>query len=385
MQAGNPSEFNIDTDANSIRLDDLSREVYGVLGIPVDVIDMPTMLRKLKVAAAGRGPFLLSTPNLNFLVTSRLDSEFRETLLNSSLCPADGMPIVWMARLLGVPIKERVAGSDIFEALKSARPQRRLSVFLFGGAEGVADAACRKLNADSGGMICAGSLYPGFRSVEEMSTDAIINSVNGSNADFLVVALGAKKGQAWLQRNHDRLKIPIRAHLGAIMNFQAGMLKRAPANLQKIGLEWLWRIKEEPQLWRRYWNDGLVLLELVLTRVVPLLILAQWHRLIFQRQSQDLLITRAEAHQSIILNIKGFATGQHIGKAASYFRDALAEPKNLVINLSDTALIDVRFIGLLLMLNKWLKRERRQLTLRGLSPRVERLFRLNGFEFLLSA
>ena len=107
--------------------------------------------------------------------------------LLSDLCTADGMPIVWLARLLGVPIRERIAGSDIFEALKSrkARPDQ-LSVFLFGGAEGVAAAACTKLNAESGGMTCAGSFYPGFCSVDEMSTDAIIDMINSSNADFLV-------------------------------------------------------------------------------------------------------------------------------------------------------------------------------------------------------
>ena len=81
--------------------DDFSREVYGVLGIPVDVIDMPMALRKIAAAATGRSPFLLSTPNLNFLVTSQHDPEFRESLLISDLCPADGMPIVWLGPAVG--------------------------------------------------------------------------------------------------------------------------------------------------------------------------------------------------------------------------------------------------------------------------------------------
>jgi N-acetylglucosaminyldiphosphoundecaprenol N-acetyl-beta-D-mannosaminyltransferase len=176
LPMSSPSEFNIDRVRDPFRPDDLTREVYGVLGIPVDVIDMAAVLCKIDVAAADKSPFLLSTPNLNFLVTSRLDPEFRESLLISDLCPADGMPIVWLARMLGAPIKERVAGSDIFEALKSARhATQRLSVFLFGGAEGVAAAACSKLNAEPGGMTCAGSFYPGFCTVDEMGTDAIID------------------------------------------------------------------------------------------------------------------------------------------------------------------------------------------------------------------
>jgi N-acetylglucosaminyldiphosphoundecaprenol N-acetyl-beta-D-mannosaminyltransferase len=384
MQSSNPSEFNIDMVGKSFRPDDLTREVYGVLGIPIDVINMPSALLKIEDAAAGRAPFLLSTPNLNFLVKSRLDPEFRESLLISDLCPADGMPIVWLARLLGVPIKERVAGSDMFERLKSARPSsRRLSVFLFGGAEGVAAAACQSLNAEPGGMTCAGTFYPGFCSVEDMSTDAIIDTINSSNADFLAVALGAKKGQAWLLQNHDRLRIPVRAHLGAIINFQAGMVERAPARIRTWGLEWLWRIKEEPQLWRRYWDDGIVLLQLVLTHVVPLIVLTRWHRLRWAGKPQEMLINRSEEHESVILSIKGVALAHNVDDAVTCFHDAVKAAKNIVINVTDMRLIDARFIGLLLMLNNTLKKRRLHLRFMGMSPRIERIFSLNGFEFLL--
>src|SRR5262245_11078841 len=95
---------------------DFGRDVYCVLGMPIDAIDMATVLHRIEAAAASRAPFLISTPNLNFLVNSRSDPEFRESLLDSDLCPADGMPIVWIAWLTGVPIKERISGSDIFEA-----------------------------------------------------------------------------------------------------------------------------------------------------------------------------------------------------------------------------------------------------------------------------
>src|SRR5207244_10946213 len=104
-----------------------------------------------------------------------------------------------------------------------------------------------------------GVLDPGFGSVEEMSRDHIIDKVNAGAADFLAVSLGAKKGQLWLHRNHQRLTIPVRAHLGVTVNFQAGTVKRAPLRLRAWGLEWLWRIKEEPHLWRRYAHDGRVL------------------------------------------------------------------------------------------------------------------------------
>ena len=117
----------MDRNAAATSHDDLSREVYCILGIPIDAIEMPAVLRSIDAAAATRAPFVISTPNLNFLVNSQTDPEFRESLLLSDLCPPDGMPIVWIARLLGIPIKKRIAGSDIFEALKS-RPSLGTSV-----------------------------------------------------------------------------------------------------------------------------------------------------------------------------------------------------------------------------------------------------------------
>lgn len=374
----------IDAKSSLASSDDLSREVYGVLGIPVDVADMPTALRKIESAVTRKAPFLLSTPNLNFLVASRLDSEFRESLLISDLCPADGMPIVWLAQMLGVPIKERVAGSDIFAALKSVRNSpRRMSVFLFGGPEGVAAAACAKLNAENGGLTCAGSFYPGFCTVDEMSTDPILELIDSSNADFLIAALGAKKGQAWLLKNHDRLQIPVRVHMGAAINFQAGTIKRAPAGMRSWGLEWLWRIKEEPQLWRRYWDDGIALLRLLLTNVLPLVILTRWQRLRWGRKASDLLIKRTENHKSVTLTINGGAIARNTGIALPYFQEAAAAEKDVVINFADTRLIDARFFGLLIMLNKILKKQQLHLTFTGISPRIARVFRLHGFGFLL--
>lgn len=384
MQANSLGEFAIDALTNTNGPDDLTREVYGVLGIPVDAIDMATVLRRIETAATGSAPFFISTANLNFLVTSRSDAEFRESLFLSDLCTADGMPIVWIAQLLGVPINERIAGADIFEALKSVPgSRRRLKVFLFGGQEGAAATACKKLNAEPDGMACVGSYYPGFGTVDEMSTDAILDTINSSNADLLVVALGAKKGQAWLLRNYDRLRIAIRVHLGATINFQAGTLKRAPARMRKWGLEWLWRIKEEPQLWRRYWDDGTVLLQLLLTHVVPLVILSRWQRLGWGRKEQDLLIKRTENHKSVILSINGAATAPNVGNALPCFQDAVAAAKDVVINLSDTRLIDARFLGLLIMVSKALKRQQLQVTFTGISPRMARIFRLHGFGFLL--
>ena len=363
--------------------DDLSREVYCILGMPVDAIGMHAALRRIESAAAAKAPFLISTPNLNFLVNSQLDPDFRESLILSDLCTADGMPIIWIAWLAGIPIKNRIAGSDIFDALKaehsSAHP---LKIFLFGGAEGVAAAASRALNGQPRGLHCVGSLYPGFCSVDEMSRDEIIDNINSSGADFLVASLGAQKGQLWLQRNHHRLSIPLRAHLGASINFQAGTVRRAPPIMRKFGLEWLWRIKEEPYLWRRYWNDGSVLLLLLFTRVLPLAFWTWWLQLKYERRGEDLIITQAYGHESVTVSLSGPANARNVDKAIPAFRKAIATKKRITLDFSNTRTIDARFLGLLLMLKKKLKSTGATITFVGLSPGLQRIFRLNRLEFV---
>lgn len=365
---------------------DLDRNVYCVLGLPIDALDMPTILRRIDAAAASRTPFLISTPNLNFLVNSRSDLEFRESVLDSDLCPADGMPIVWIARLIGVPVTQRVSGSGIFDALKSEeRLARQLKVFLFGGAEGVAAAAARKLNSGPSGLRCVGAMEPGFGTVEQMSQDHIIEEVNASAADFLAVSLGAKKGQLWLHRNRHRLAIPVRSHLGAVINFQAGTVKRAPPRLRAWGLEWLWRIKEEPHLWRRYAHDGAILLYLLFTRVLPLAVLNRWYSLKSDREPEQLLISAEQHHDYVTIRLSGDANERNIAKTISCFRETLTKEYGCVfIDLASVRIIDGRFMGLLLMVRKCLKGQGTKLGFIEVSPAMRRWFWLNEVDFLLA-
>jgi N-acetylglucosaminyldiphosphoundecaprenol N-acetyl-beta-D-mannosaminyltransferase len=158
-------------------VDDLSREVYCILGLPIDAIDLPGVLRSINFASRNSSPLFLSTPNLNYLINSHTNPEFRESLLLSDLCPADGAPIVWLGRLLGAPIKRRVAGSDILAAAKTIRTsEQRLKLFLFGGAEGVAAAASRAFNAARDGVVCVLSVNDRIASWTDVLPNCRFNS-----------------------------------------------------------------------------------------------------------------------------------------------------------------------------------------------------------------
>ena len=364
---------------------DLDRPVYCVLGIPIDAVTLKTVEKKIQAAAAARDTFLISTPNLNFLVSSLSDPEFRESLLNSDICPPDGAPIIWIAKLLGLPIVERAAGADLLDRLKTEDSVfRPITIFLFGGAKGVAAAASENINAlPRTGLSCIGTMDPGFCNVGEMSKDHIIAAINASGADFLVVSLGAKKGQLWLRRNHQRLAIPIRSHLGAAINFQAGTIKRASPVIRAWGLEWLWRIKEERYLWKRYRDDGFVFLRLLLTSVLPLMAITCWQQVRYRNRSRDLLIKKRQDDQSLIVSLSGAAEEANVTKAASWFREALTERKDIIVDLANIYSIDARFLGLLLMLRKELASRGQSLKFAKMPRGIKRIFRLHELTFLL--
>ncbi len=368
------------------RGDGLSREVYCILGVPIDVTDMQTAVRCVEEAADRGQPFLVSTPNLNFIVNSLSDSEFRDSLIASDLCTADGIAVVILARLLGVPVRRRVSGSDFLTALRNRkRPERSIRVFLFGGATGVAEIAGKSVNGRAGGVRCVGWLSPGFGSVDDMSGAEMIDAINASNADFLIAALGASKGQRWLMRNHDRITVPVRAHLGAALNFEAGTVRRAPRSVQRFGLEWAWRIFQEPRLLPRYVNDGGVLVALLLGKVLPLFVLRHWSELRTRLASNPFEIQQIQERDSLTLRIRGVATHANASEIASAFRQALEFGGPIRIDLEKATYMDSRFLGLVLVLRKAAGANGYSVSLSGMSPKMRSLARLHCAEHLVTS
>jgi N-acetylglucosaminyldiphosphoundecaprenol N-acetyl-beta-D-mannosaminyltransferase len=306
--------------------------------------------------------------------------------MHSDLCVPDGMPIVWLSRLLAIPIKERVSGSDLFDAIRRRKSLANpIRVFLFGGADGVSETVCDILNSSATGIRCVGWLNPGFGSFEDMSTENIIAKINGSKADLLAVFLSAKKAQDWLLHNHDVLTVPIRGQFGATINYQAGPVRRAPAAVQRLGFEWLWRIKEEPYLWRRYWNDGLSLARLAITHALPVALGLGWRRYINKKDENELSFEKREHNGVVDISLVGYATKMQVSKSIALFRDLLGRHSDIVVDISRTRSIDPRFFGLLLMFRKQLKENGSILKFTGVSKQGRQMFQRNGFDFLLES
>lgn len=365
-------------------MQDFERQVFCLAGLPFDAVDMAGAVAIVRNAAAERKQCFLSTPNLNFLIACQGDAAFRDSVIHSDLNVADGMPLVWMARLLGIPIRERVAGSGLFEALRRPdKPAAPMSVYFFGGPDGVAEKACGILNVQPAGLRCAGFACPGFGSVEDMSSEEVIARINASGADFLVVALGARKGQAWIEHNRGRIAAPVISHLGAVVNFVAGTVSRAPAWMQRTGLEWLWRIKEEPALWKRYWLDGVALLGLLLMRVLPF---AVWLRVGRGRLDCGAFSVERQAARSgdaLRIAVRGCAP-DHLPEAArAVLRDAASTGQPVTVDLAQAEYVSPALFGLLLVLKKHLDAKAAGLAFEGVSPELRRFFVWNGVEYLL--
>lgn len=357
---------------------DFGRDLHCLFGLPFDAIGLHETVQRVRADAfAGRRCSLI-TSNLNIAVAARREPGFADMVSRGDLNVPDGMPMVWIARLLGLPIRERVAGSDLFDALqKHSGPP--LSVFMFGGPPGAAAAACNRINDQGGGLRCVGFDEPGFCSVEDMSAPSQIDRINASGAQFLVVALGARKGQEWIERNAERLVAPVISHLGAVVNFAAGTVRRAPRWMRRFGLEWLWRIKEEPTLWRRYSGDGARALVLLVTSVGPYAVASRAGR---SETASATLVIR-ETAQGTTLEMSGSWRGCDL----SELRVALARCQDrevpVTIDLSSAAAIDAAAVGLLLVASGWLRRSQGFNVVVAANERIVRSIRGMAAEHLL--
>lgn len=358
------------------------RDVYCLLGLPFDAVSLADAVQCVRDSATHRMPCFMSTPNLNFVIGCLNDEKFRDSVINSDLSVVDGMPLVWIARLLGVPIRERVPGSTLFEQLRigSGKP---LSVFFFGGADGSAEAACQRLRLENNGLTCVGYESPGYGTIEDMSSDGIIQRINASKADFLVVALGAKKGQAWIERNRARIAVPVISHLGAVLNFVAGTVRRAPVWMHNTGLEWLWRIREEPALWRRYFGDGVALLSILFGRVLPYAMYVRCHKPgvdEFKTATVEILT----AGQNIAINLQGAWSHKNISLLQDCFSKMALGGRDIHLDMGRVTYIDSAVVGLVILLLGQQKQQHSALLLIAVSRPARRVIRYCCAEFLIA-
>jgi N-acetylglucosaminyldiphosphoundecaprenol N-acetyl-beta-D-mannosaminyltransferase len=239
-----------------------------LFGFELDAIDMRTAVDTIYgwVASGERNCRFVVTPNVDHAVLYQEHEGLRHAYRRASLILADGMPVVAAARLLGRPLRGRVAGSDLTPAIfAAAEDHGGLLVFLLGAAPGVAERASEKITAQWPAVQVVGTYSPplGFEH-DPPENQRILARIAQSEADLLVVGLGAPKQELWVNAHRDRLEVPATLCVGATIDFLAGEKRRAPLWMRRTGAEWLHRVASEPRrLLKRYARDACLFPRLV--------------------------------------------------------------------------------------------------------------------------
>jgi N-acetylglucosaminyldiphosphoundecaprenol N-acetyl-beta-D-mannosaminyltransferase len=230
----------------------------SLMGMAVDRVDEREAVETILDAREHDRGGLVLTPNLEHLSTFRASSEVRAAFGAAELVVADGMPLVWASRLQRTPLPERVAGSDLIWSLSEAAAERGRSVFLLGGEPGAADRAAGVLRARAPGLEIAGVECPTVEPGRDAELDAAAAHVARTRPDLVYVGLPLRKQLHAVRRLRAASPRSWFLGLGASLSFVAGDTARAPVWMRRTGLEWTWRLSQEPaRLWRRYLVDGL--------------------------------------------------------------------------------------------------------------------------------
>lgn len=231
----------------------------------IDNLTMQEAIDETARLMSKEGCSYIVTPNLDHIVMLEEDLEFAETYANADLILADGKPLIWISKILKNPIKEKISGSDFFPQMCKMCAEQGFSVFILGAAEGVADTAAKKLCGKYNGLKIAGTYSPPFGfEKDEKELKKIENFIISAKPDVLAVSLGSPKGEKFVYRHLKKYGVSLGISIGATIDFEAGNVKRAPKWMANNGLEWLFRITQDPErLIKRYWNDMVKIIPIV--------------------------------------------------------------------------------------------------------------------------
>lgn len=223
---------------------------FNVLGVPIANVTMDEAIEKILVCVRAGTPSQIAFVNSHCLNESASCPAYRTVLRQAALVLADGIGLQLAARMLGVSLRANVNGTDLFPLLCERLSNEGRSLYFLGGQPGVTAAAARAMQARFPNLRIAGVRDGYFRADEESD---VLGEINRSGADVLLVGMGIPSQELWLSRHHEALVLPVRIGVGGLFDFYSGRIPRAPRWMREIGMEWTWRLWQEPaRMWRRY-------------------------------------------------------------------------------------------------------------------------------------
>jgi N-acetylglucosaminyldiphosphoundecaprenol N-acetyl-beta-D-mannosaminyltransferase len=229
-------------------------ETSEILGIPLALTDYERTMDWMDGLVATRDKAYLSAAAVHLVMVAQEDSTTRDAVTDMSLVVPDGQPLVWALRALGRPLPGRVYGPDLMLRHCDRAAAKGTRLFLYGGRnQGALVQLTLNLRRRFPGLRVVGGCSPPFRDLAEDELDAVADEINRTGADVVWVGIGVPKQEKWMAAMRDRLDAPVLVGVGAAFDFHAGLVPQAPGWMQSSGLEWAFRLFQEPRrLWRRY-------------------------------------------------------------------------------------------------------------------------------------
>ena len=224
-----------------------------ILGVGVSPINLDDAIATIERWISERSRNYVCIRDVHGVMESRRDQRLRSIHNEAGMVTPDGMPLVWLLRLLGKRNVDRVYGPDLMRKMTAVSSLRGYRQFYYGGAEGVADKLKQALLNAHPNLEVAGTLCPPFRALTPDEDQADIDAINMARPDIIWVGLSTPKQEFWMANHLGRIEAPVMIGVGAAFDFLAGTKRQAPRWMQRNGLEWLFRLCSEPRrLWRRY-------------------------------------------------------------------------------------------------------------------------------------
>lgn len=232
----------------------------------IDNLTMDETLIEIDKLIRLNGCAYVVTPNVDHIVQLERDEELKRVYENASLILADGKPLIWISKFYKTPIKEKISGSDLFPKVCDLAAKKGFTMYLLGAAEGVAAKAAKNLMQKYKGLNIVGTYSPPFGfEKDKKELDRIKQQIQKVHPDILIVGLGCPKQEKFMYHHCKELGVPISFGLGASIDFEAGNIKRAPKWMSEHGLEWLYRITQDPKrLAKRYLVDDMKIFSLAI-------------------------------------------------------------------------------------------------------------------------
>jgi N-acetylglucosaminyldiphosphoundecaprenol N-acetyl-beta-D-mannosaminyltransferase len=227
-----------------------------VIGIPLALTTYEQTLDWIDAAVAAEHRGYLCVAATHTVMAAQEDPELREAVLGADFTVPDGQPLVWALRAFGHRLPSRVYGPTLMEKALERGVHTGLRFYLYGARDGDERALAeltQKLRTRFPGVQIVGGWAPVFRPLTEDEADEVAEDINASGADVVWVGLGVPRQEKWMAEMRDRLDAPVLIGVGAAFDFHAGLVPQAPAWIQRMGMEWAFRLAHEPRrLWRRY-------------------------------------------------------------------------------------------------------------------------------------